>query len=212
MPQYYDRACATALEGSGKRWDFSKWRPHLVVINIFQNDSWTRKGTTKPEAVKAYTTFVRRLRAHYPKAKIVCTLGSMDANQGKWAGWVKESVKLINDAGDKEVYCYIFKLRTGFRHPNKGDHAKMAAELTAFVKDFEYKIEEPKPVARKPVASRPAAGAISVKADKLYRTALNAERMGQRGGAETFYRKIVKEYPGTPAAAKAAERLKKIGR
>jgi TolA-binding protein len=51
-----------------------------------------------------------------------------------------------------------------------------------------------------------------VKADKLYRTALNAERMGQRGLAATFYSKIVKEYPGTPAAAKAAERLKKIGR
>jgi hypothetical protein len=212
MPQYYDRACATSLEGSGKRWDFSKWKPHLVVINLFQNDSWTRKGTKKSEAIAAYTAFVRRLRGHYPKAKIVCTLGSMSANQGQWAAWVRESVGLLNGAGDKEVYCYIFKLRTGFRHPNKQDHAKMAAELTAFVKDFEYKIEEPKPAARKPATNRPSAGANAAKADKLYKTARDAERMGQRSTAETFYRKIVKEYPGTPAAAKAAERLKKIGR
>ena len=85
----------------------------------------------------------------------------MSANQGKWADWVKESVTLLNDAGDKEVYCYIFKIRTGFRHPNKGDHAKMAGELTAFVKDFEYQLDEPKPVVQKPRPTRPpvAAGA-----------------------------------------------------
>lgn len=209
MPQYYDRACATSLEGSGKRWDFSKWQPHLVVINIFQNDSWTIKRPDKGKAIAAYGGFVKRIRAHYPKAKIVCTLGSMSANQGQWAAWVKEAVKLMNDAGDKEIYSYIFKIRTGFRHPNKQDHAKMAAELTAFVEDFEYERDPPKPVV-KPRPARPAVDPKAGKADKLYRTALGAERMGQRQTAKMFYKKIVKEYPGTPAATKAAERLKKF--
>ena len=134
MPQYYDRADGTSLEGSGKAWDFSKWQPDLVVINIFQNDSWTRKKTTTEEGVSAYLDFVKKIRGHYPKAKIVCVLGSMDASKGKWAGFVKKAVGQMNESGDKEVYSYIFKIQTGYRHPNKQNHARMAEELTAFLK------------------------------------------------------------------------------
>jgi len=133
LPQYYDRACATSLEGSGKTWDFSKWTPDLVVINIFQNDSWTRKDTTEEEGVSAYLDFVKKIRGHYPKAKIVCVLGSMDASKGKWAGFVRTAVQQLNDEGDKEVYSYIFKIQTGYRHPNNKDHAAMAEELTKFL-------------------------------------------------------------------------------
>ena len=207
MPQYYDRACATLLQGSGKRWDFSKWKPHLVVINLFQNDSWTIKKPSKAKAIAAYIGFVKRIRAHYPMAKIVCALGSMSANQGQWAAWVRESVKLMNNAGDKEVYCYIFKIRTGHRHPNKQEHAKMAEELTAFVKDFHYKSARPKPVVKP--SPRTPVDLKAGKADKLYRMAVDAERIGQRSVAKAFYNKVVKEYPGTPAATKAAKRLKK---
>ena len=133
MPQYYDRACATSLEGSGKAWDFGKWTADLVVVNIFQNDSWTRKNTTSEEGVSAYVDFVRKLRGHYPEATIVCTLGSMDASKGKWAGFVKKAVQQLNDAGDEKVYSYIFKVQTGHTHPNSKVHAKMAEELTQFL-------------------------------------------------------------------------------
>jgi len=136
MPQYYDRACATSLEGVGEAWDFSKWTADLVVINIFQNDSWTRKNTTSEEGVSAYVDFVKKIRGHYPRARIVCALGSMDASKGKWAGFMKQAVKNLNDEGDKDVYSYLFKIQTGHRHPNRGDHEKMAEELTAFIKSL----------------------------------------------------------------------------
>ncbi len=65
---------------------------------------------------------------------------------------------------------------------------------------------------KKPVTSgKPAApsnNALAMKAERLYRTARDAERMGQRGLAMTFYKKIIKDYPDTPAAKKAAEKLK----
>lgn len=133
MPQYYDRASATSLEGSGERWDFSTWTPDLVVINLFQNDSWTIKGAGKDVIIPKYVDFVNTLRGHYPKAKIVCALGSMSAGKNQWAGWVKEAVTRVNDAGDKEVYSYIFKVGTGNRHPNRGEHVKMATELSKFL-------------------------------------------------------------------------------
>jgi len=146
MPQYYDRLCATSLEGAGKQWDFSKWTPDLVVINLFQNDSWTIKKPDKAKIINAYVDFVKKIRGHYPKAKIVCALGSMSAGKNQWAGWVKESAKQLNDAGDKEVYSYIFRIGTGNRHPNKKDHAKMAEELTAFIKTLGLSVSEATPL------------------------------------------------------------------
>ena len=139
MPQYYDRACATSLEGSGEQWDFSKWTPHLVVINLFQNDSWIIKRPDKDMVIGKYVDFIKTIRGHYPKAKIVCTIGSMNANQGKWAKWIVEAAGQMKSAGDKSVYSYVFKKRTGNRHPNKKDHAEMAKELTAFVKTLKLK-------------------------------------------------------------------------
>jgi hypothetical protein len=48
------------------------------------------------------------------------------------------------------------------------------------------------------------------KADKLYRMGRDAERFGQRGAAKTFLQRVVKDYPGTPAAERAEERLTKL--
>ncbi|MDP6523777.1 MAG: SGNH/GDSL hydrolase family protein [Kiritimatiellia bacterium] len=140
MPQYYDRLCSSSLEGSGEAWNFSKWTADLVIINIFQNDSWTRKGTTKEEGVSAYVDFVKKIRGHYPESRIVCVLGSMDASKGKWAGFVKNAVQQLNDSGDKKVYSYIFKVQTGYTHPNSKVHAKMAQELTQFLTTLDMDI------------------------------------------------------------------------
>jgi hypothetical protein len=57
-------------------------------------------------------------------------------------------------------------------------------------------------------SGEPAVDASAAKAERLYKMARDAERMGQRGVAKSFYRRIVEAYPGTPAAKEAAERLK----
>ena len=38
-----------------------------------------------------------------------------------------------------QVYSYIFKLQTGHRHPNNGEQAKMAVELTKFLNTLDLK-------------------------------------------------------------------------
>ncbi|MHC4501802.1 MAG: tetratricopeptide repeat protein [Planctomycetota bacterium] len=40
--------------------------------------------------------------------------------------------------------------------------------------------------------------------------ARQAEKMGQRSAARTFYSKVVKDYPGTSFAKRAKEKLKKL--
>jgi hypothetical protein len=57
-------------------------------------------------------------------------------------------------------------------------------------------------------ASQPAVDPSAAKADRLLKTAQTAEEMGQRDAAKAFYNSLVAQYPNTPAAKKAAERLK----
>ncbi|MHC4201864.1 MAG: sialate O-acetylesterase [Planctomycetota bacterium] len=58
--------------------------------------------------------------------------------------------------------------------------------------------------------SRPAFDASAAKAERIFEMARNAERMGQKSVARTFYKRVVDKYPGTPAAKKAAERLERL--
>ena len=202
MPQYYDRLSACSLEGKGKKWDFSKWQPHLVCINLFQNDSWTDKKPDKDKVIAKYMSFVEGIRGHYPKAKIVCLLGAMDASKGRWAGFMKEAVKKLNDAGDKEVYSYLFKLQTGHRHPNNGEQAKMAAELTEFLKTLDLKPDPPKVVKKTEVKKYPPITAEERKMHAFLIRAYNKYKAGQMS-KEKFKEgagKIAASIPGTKTA------------
>ena len=46
-----------------------------------------------------------------------------------------------------------------------------------------------------------------LKAEQLYEMAKQAERLGQRGVAAALYSKLLKEYPKTPSAERAAKKL-----
>jgi len=60
------------------------------------------------------------------------------------------------------------------------------------------------PPARRAV---PGKGQAERRAEQLFKMARQAEKVGQRSAARTFYSRIVKQYPGTSAAKRAAERL-----
>src|SRR5437588_4715130 len=110
MPEMYNRLDATDSES---KWDFSKYTPDVVVINLFQNDAWITKlpandqfkarfGTAAPtddQIVKAYRDFVKTIRGKYPKTQIICVLGNMDAvkDGSPWPGYVEKAVKELGD-------------------------------------------------------------------------------------------------------------------
>jgi hypothetical protein len=115
----------------------------VVVINLFQNDSWLvdREKRLQPspsdaERVQAYINFVRSIRAKYPKVPIICALGSMDATANqKWPGYITAAVQRMRDENKDEKLDTIFFDYTGFGgHPRIAQHKANAEKLTAFIK------------------------------------------------------------------------------
>jgi hypothetical protein len=77
-----------------------------------------------------------------------------------------------------------------------------------------HMIPAPQPKTRKS-ARKPAPAAKpvdpAVRATTLLRSARNLEEARKNAGALTLYRSVVQDYPGTPQAATASERIKVLG-
>jgi hypothetical protein len=128
------------------KWNFNQYTPDVVVINLFQNDSWlvnqpknpefiTKFGTQKPSEdfiVKSYENFVKTIRVKYPNASIICALGNMDATKesSKWPGYIKKAADNLND---KKVYTHFFKYKNTPGHPRVNEQKAMADSLIAFI-------------------------------------------------------------------------------
>jgi len=127
-------------------WDFSLYQPEIVVLNLFQNDSWLvnlpehkefkkRFGTTAPTdkyIVEAYQTLVSKIRSHYPQANIICTLGSMDAvkNGSKWRDFIEMAVCKMKD---QKIFTHYMPYNNSKGHPSILDHQQMAKSLIKFI-------------------------------------------------------------------------------
>jgi hypothetical protein len=143
MPEMYNRTDAT---DSTSTWNFAKYTPDVVVINLFQNDSWIVKmhdnaefkrrfGTTEPNdefIIAAYKNFVATIRSKYPKASIICALGSMDATRkgSAWPGYIQKATTQLNDP--KTYTCFFDYKNTG-GHPNVAEQKVMADTLIKFI-------------------------------------------------------------------------------
>ena len=123
-----------------EKWDFCRYQPDVVCINLGTNDLSTNNYDL--ELLKqGYQKLLKLVRQHNPKAKIVFLTGSMLYNQE-----LKEACQLLDDitaeakkAGDKEVYRFDMSPILGDAfygndwHPNIYQDEKMAAELTAYL-------------------------------------------------------------------------------
>lgn len=143
MPQMYNRLDPA---DPGSKWDFKKFRPDIVVVNLLQNDSWLVKkpdheqfkikfGDTPPPVdliISSYKKFIGSLREKYPRAKIICVLGNMDAAApgSVWPGYIRKAVALL---GDKKVYTCFFAYKNTPGHPNKKEQQEMADSLAGFI-------------------------------------------------------------------------------
>ena len=133
----------TNLYDRSERWDFSRYQPQLVCINLGTNDLSTNNYDVKLLKA-AYKKFLSQVRSHNPKAKIVYLCGSMLG--GKELEIAKKTLNEVvdeaNKAGDKEVYRFDFTPQTGdirfgaSWHPSVWQHQKMAAELTAYLRSL----------------------------------------------------------------------------
>jgi lysophospholipase L1-like esterase len=126
MSSRYDTALPTV---SGSTWDFSKFVPQVVVINLGTNDFSTRGDPGQPY-VDAYVKFVQHVRSVYSQVYILCLIPVTDATTD-----VNKVVTTIKSGGDDQIEAFDINVTTGGSgcdgHPDIAKHAAMGAKLAA---------------------------------------------------------------------------------
>lgn len=138
MPSQYEN---TLYDDTSEKWDFGRYEPDVVCINLGTNDLSTNNYDVKLYK-RAFKKFLKTVRSHNPKAKIVLLCGSMmngqELQDARTA--LDEVAQEANAEGDKEVYRFDFTPQDGSLgygadfHPSIWQHEKMGAELTAFLR------------------------------------------------------------------------------
>lgn len=132
MPMEYDR---TLLYDAEHMWDFSRFQPDVVCINLGTNDTSTDNYDISLFE-RAYDGFLTHLREVYPSAKIVLLTGSM--LQGQPLEDVRGALDRLASRHEG-TYRFDMSPQTGELgmgadgHPSARQHARMAEELTKFI-------------------------------------------------------------------------------
>jgi lysophospholipase L1-like esterase len=142
VPRLYERIIPSQPE---PLWDFSRYVPDAVVINLGTNDF--AAGSVDETAFKtAYTEFITRIRGNYPNAKIICVVGVMlndwfpegEQTWTKAQAWVSAVVEDFNSRGDSQVhYLRIDPHQPPYGedwHPSAATHQRMADTLAPFIR------------------------------------------------------------------------------
>jgi lysophospholipase L1-like esterase len=124
------------------RWDFARFTPDAVVVNLGTND-FNRGDPGAAAFTRAYVALLRRVRGLYPSAHIVCALGPMLRDSyppgvhalSKARAYITASIDAVRALGDTNVSFLEFPpqdARNGIGcdyHPSKKTHALMAEQL-----------------------------------------------------------------------------------
>ncbi|MDO3387876.1 GDSL-type esterase/lipase family protein [Gilvimarinus sp. SDUM040013] len=140
MPDFYDQL--NAVGDNDSRWDFSRWTPDVVVINLLQNDSWLVEDRLDPvptaqQRVQAYYDFLASVHKEYPKAFIIAALGSMDATKegSPWPGYIAAAVAQYQKAHSEARLATLVFPFTGYgQHPRVVHHRANAMLLTDLIR------------------------------------------------------------------------------
>ena len=149
MEGYYEFADRFHEEREGRTeeftpWDFSRFVPDAVVINLGTNDAFRIRVSGNDPAEDAhflsrYVAFLERVRAlNGEKAWLVCTLGSMDYYL--YDTIEKAAAQYRAKTGDERVVCFKFGAIDpwgeglgGLGHPNAKTQQRMGRELAALL-------------------------------------------------------------------------------
>lgn len=142
MPDKYELTLFTdhAVTDEMERWDHDKFKADVVCLNLGTND--TSLDTYDTSLMKkAYTEFIKHLRATYPEAKIVLLCGSMMS--GKALDDCKRVLDEVKkELNDKNVFRFNFTPQNGNLgfgadwHPSIRQQRKMADELIPFIREI----------------------------------------------------------------------------
>lgn len=123
-------------------WDFSKFVPDIVVVNLGTNDaSYTGSNKDKrKEYTDAYVEFLKVIREKNPDAHILCTLGIMGTDL---CSSMHDAVDAyVAETGDENISYMDFAVQAaadGFAadwHPTEKTHTKAAEKLAEEIREL----------------------------------------------------------------------------
>lgn len=167
LPKYYEKVCGLAFGerntalGAQEKYDFTRWQPDAVVVNLGTNDSgafyspeWTdpetgitykqrllEDGSFCPEdaehTMEAVVDTLEKLRRLNPKAKLVWVYGMLGNPLTPWLEQALERYRV--KSGDTQVFFVELPDTTpetvGSRcHPGRKSHEAAARVLTEALK------------------------------------------------------------------------------
>ncbi len=98
--------------GGPKQWDFSRFRPQLVIVAVGQNDAHPEDfcgedydGEKAREWRSHYAAFLRTLRRIHPQAHILC----MTTILGHHPGWDRAIEEACSSLGDPRIHHFLFR-------------------------------------------------------------------------------------------------------
>jgi hypothetical protein len=140
LPACYERTLVSTVNNpaASEKWDFSSWRPDVVVIGIGINDFQANPPYPDSAAFDAaYHAFVGKLRQRYPGVKIVCCATKVwptDALIPRVKAIVAQQLKMGNH--DIRYFEYMTENGALYGHPHIHDHQAIANELIPVVAEL----------------------------------------------------------------------------
>lgn len=146
MEDIYDKVQYYPAE-TVQKWDFSLYRPQVVIVAIGQNDNHPEDYMAKDyEGEKArrwragYRNFVQRLRSIYPKAVIILTTTVLEHD----ANWDRAIDQVWRELKDENVHHFLYG-RNGAATPGHiriSEAEEMAQELVSYIETLGEEIWE----------------------------------------------------------------------
>lgn len=146
VPMFYEEFARSAGSYNGYSvsstpWDFTRFVPDVVVINLGTNDASYTGGDKElqQEYTDAYVEFLKKVRKDNPDAQIICALGVMGDTLYKAMCAAAENYTA--ETGDEKVSTLHLTAQDGSKngyaadwHPTAASHDVAAAETAEMIK------------------------------------------------------------------------------
>lgn len=144
LSKYYESAITSKTFNSTypfNKWNFSQYRPDIVVINLGVNDAVFCTDTkSKNSFVNAYKELIGLIRWHNPNAYILCILGEVNNSMFPY---IEQAVsEYSNENSDLKIYTnkIDFKMNEYGSvidgHPNEQSNQVASQQLCEIIKDI----------------------------------------------------------------------------
>lgn len=148
VPTFYEKVSrsygsASAYYDTNAEWDFDKFVPDYIVINLGTNDDSYVKGIQerKDEFSAAYAEFIGQVRKSNPDSYIICALGVM--GDGLYPSVENAVSQYISDTGDNMISAFRLSVQEVFKngaaadwHPTEATHEIAAEELSEYIESL----------------------------------------------------------------------------